>query len=74
MEKAELTIVGGSRTCRVLCYGQGDQRVAIKMVSSLHKKESQLLLNEFRILQILDHPNIIKAFKCKEVLAPGGNR
>ena len=55
----------------MLSYGQGSNRVALKMVRSVDKKGCEMLRNEFKMLRGISHPNIIESYKLKEVRCPG---
>jgi hypothetical protein len=45
MRSNGLEMINIGASSKVMVYGRGEQRVAIKMVSSVNKKECQLLRN-----------------------------
>jgi hypothetical protein len=45
MKGSKLELISSSVKSKVMSYGVGEQLLAIKMVSSLNKKECQLLKN-----------------------------
>lgn len=65
MEKIDLKSLAEGTHSKVLAYGERNNKVALKVVSSVNKRECVLLKNEFKVLQMLRHPNIIEAFKLK---------
>ena len=45
MKGSKLELISTGANSKVMSYGVGEKRLAIKMVSSLNKKEYQLLKN-----------------------------
>ena len=74
MEAIDLRPECEGRFSRVLSYGWGEQRLALKMVPSSNKRGCDQLKREFAMLQTLNHPNIIKAFKLKDIGGTVGHK
>jgi serine/threonine protein kinase len=53
----------------LLSFGEGEDRVVLKVVSSLNKKEQRHLRSEFQMLSGLNHPHIISPLKYQEHIA-----
>lgn len=53
----------------MLSFGEGEDRVVLKVVSSLNKKEQRHLRSEFQMLSGLNHPHIISPLKYQEHVA-----
>ncbi|OAG29068.1 hypothetical protein NEDG_01207 [Nematocida displodere] len=60
--------IGKGATCTVYegCHTKTRKKVAIKAIDSSSKRNLHLAVNEIRVLQRLDHPNIIKLIETVE--------
>jgi serine/threonine protein kinase len=74
MSENKLMMIGRGCNSELYAYGESENRVVLKVVSSFSKKEQRHLKNEYTILKTLDHENIIKALKYQENVAFQGNK
>ena len=73
MESKLKEIASGSNS-NLWVYNQGEDRVVLKAVGSEHQKEQRHLKNEYIMLRLVDHENIVRALKYQENVASLGNK
>ena len=61
----KLQLLSRGSNSEIYAYGSNDNRVVLKVVSSVFGKEVKHLANESTILKLLEHENIIKMLKYK---------
>jgi hypothetical protein len=63
MTSAPLTVISQTANSTIYCYGEGNNRMAIKTVPSDNVKLAAHLRNESSFLKKLNHPNVVRMFK-----------